>query len=47
MCFEQMRLQVREIQEHVPGKDQATVRLIREWICPECDYFEEAQAGED
>ena len=20
---------------------------VREWICPECDYFEEAEAGEE
>jgi hypothetical protein len=23
------------------------VRQLREWICPECDYFEEADAGEE
>ena len=41
-----MRLSVREIQEHVPGQSQTGVRVNREWICPECDYFEEAEAGE-
>lgn len=41
-----MRLSVREIQERVPGVGQATVRVAREWICPECDFFEEAEAGE-
>ena len=34
---ESMRLSVREVQE----KDGA-MRQVREWICPECDYFEEA-----
>ena len=28
-----------------PGGQQA-VRQGREWVCPECDYFEEAEAGE-
>jgi acetone carboxylase gamma subunit len=41
-----MRLSVREIQERIPGQGQGTVRLIREWICPECDYFEEADTAE-
>lgn len=41
-----MRLTVREIQEPVPGVSVPTVRISREWICPECDYFEEAEAGE-
>ncbi len=33
-----MRLSVREVQD-VNG----TIRQISEWICPECDYFEEAE----
>ena len=46
LCGETMRLSVREIQERVPG-NQASVRVVREWICPECDYFEEAEGGEE
>jgi len=42
-----MRLDVREFPEHVPGVGQATVRVAREWVCPECDYFEEAEAEEE
>ena len=42
-----MRLSVREIRDAIPGGGQAAVRVSREWICPECDYFEEAEAGED
>ena len=41
-----MRLSIREIQERVPGQSHGSVRLVREWICPECDYFEEAETGE-
>jgi len=42
-----MRLSVREVQERTPGVGQPAARTIREWICPECDYFEEAEAGEE
>jgi hypothetical protein len=41
-----MRLDVRQIQESRPGQGGSAVRMIREWICPGCDYFEEADAGE-
>ena len=47
LCGETMRLSVREIREAVPGAGASAARVIREWICPECDYFEEAEAGED
>jgi hypothetical protein len=46
LCGETMRLSVRQIESHVPGQGQGTIRTAREWICPECDYFEEAEAGE-
>jgi acetone carboxylase gamma subunit len=46
MCGELMRLSDREIQERVPGSARPVVRRAREWICPECDYFEEAEGGE-
>jgi hypothetical protein len=37
LCGESMRLSEREVQEK-----NGTMRQVREWICPECDYFEEA-----
>jgi hypothetical protein len=46
MCEELMRLETREIREQIPGRGQATVRSLREWVCPECGHFEEADAGE-
>ena len=47
LCGEIMRLHVREIHEQHPGQSQVTALLLREWICPDCDYFEEAEAGEE
>jgi acetone carboxylase gamma subunit len=41
-----MRLSVREIEDRVSGVGQPLRRNVREWMCPECDYFEEAEAGE-
>ena len=46
MCGESMRLSVREIEDRVPGVPTPTRHVVREWMCPECDYFEEAEAGE-
>jgi len=31
---------------HVPGNRNATTRAIWEWVCPDCDYFEEAEEAE-
>jgi transposase len=47
MCGETMRLRERETADRVPGTTQTKPAQFREWVCPECDYFEEAekQAG--
>ena len=44
LCGERMRLSDREISEQISGENKVSVRRIREWICPECDYYEEAEA---
>ena len=44
LCGETMRLSVRDVQG-AAGHGGA-VQVVREWICPECDYFEEAETGE-
>jgi hypothetical protein len=38
-----MRLFERQTTDRVPGTSQETVRSTWEWVCPECDYFEEAE----
>ena len=47
LCGERMRLSVREVRDAIPGSGQSAVRVTREWICPECDYFEEVETGEE
>ena len=43
MCGEAMRMRVREITDRVPGTSQTKTTQSREWVCPECDYFEEVE----
>lgn len=43
MCGEAMRLREREVVDRVPGLSEARVAKYREWVCPECDYFEEVE----
>lgn len=43
MCGELMRLVTRENVSHVPGTSQEVKRAAREWVCPECDYFEDEE----
>jgi len=47
LCGESMRLTVREVRDKIHGGGQQGVRMVREWICPECDHFEEAEPGEE
>ncbi len=37
-----MHLKRTESVVQVPGNPKATARRSTEWICPDCDYFEEA-----
>lgn len=43
LCGETMRLRENQTVVNVPGNTGATTRTVREWVCPECDYFEEAE----
>jgi len=31
----------------LPGNPRETTRPVREWVCPDCDYFEEADEEEE
>jgi hypothetical protein len=43
MCGEFMKLREQELTDRVPGTPQTKTTKVREWVCPECDYFEEFQ----
>ena len=38
-----MKLRERQSVVRVPGNPNASTRVAREWVCPDCDYFEEAE----
>lgn len=46
MCGGLMRLSTRERAERVPGTTETHTPPVKEWTCPECDYFEEALEDE-
>ncbi len=46
MCGDNMRLEEKERTERLPGQGMARTRVVREWVCPECDHFEEADEEE-
>jgi len=45
LCAGTMQLRKTEHVVHVPGNPKPSKRISAEWICPECDYFEEAEQG--
>jgi len=38
-----MRLHDRTVIERLPGSTQSRTTQFHEWVCPECDYFEETE----
>jgi ssDNA-binding Zn-finger/Zn-ribbon topoisomerase 1 len=46
LCTGTMRLRESQTTDRVPGNPSATTRTTREWVCPDCDYFEEAEKAE-
>ena len=43
LCGGTMQLKDRETVVRVPGYPTPTTTRAREWVCPDCDYFEEAE----
>ncbi len=43
LCGEAMNLKDTEVVTQVPGNPEPSRRVSREWVCPECDYFEEVE----
>ena len=46
LCGGTMQLKEMTITAHTPGNPQPTTRVTREWVCPDCDNFEEADEEE-
>ena len=43
MCGTNMKIKESQTVTRVPGNPRATTKTTREWVCPDCDYFEEAE----
>ncbi len=43
MCGESMRRVDHERVTTIPGFSEVKRLIEREWVCPECDYYEEAE----
>ena len=46
MCNELMRMRQAERIDAIPGTHQTVKREYKEWICPECDYFEDVDPAD-
>jgi len=44
-CGEMMRRVERDATDLVPGTGEVKRTRSREWVCPDCDYFEEIEEG--
>jgi len=43
LCGSTMRLKESEAVVQIHGNPQPSTRRAREWVCPDCDYFEDAE----
>ena len=43
LCGGTMQIKVSETVVHIPGNPKSTKRISSEWVCPDCDYFEEVE----
>jgi transposase len=43
LCGESMRRKDMELTDLVPGTAEARKRKVSEWVCPDCEYFEEIE----
>jgi len=43
LCGERMHRKDMELVDLIPGTSEAKRRKVSEWVCPECEYFEEIE----
>ena len=46
LCGGTMKIRENKTVTRVPGNPNATTHSTWEWVCPDCDYFEEAEEAE-
>jgi YgiT-type zinc finger domain-containing protein len=43
LCGGTMQLKESLVTSRTPGNPKTTTRTVREWVCPDCDNFEEVE----
>ena len=43
LCGEKMRRKDMELVVYIPGMSEPKRRRVSEWVCPECENFEEIE----
>ena len=43
LCGEKMRRKDMELIDYIPGTTEPKKRKLSEWVCPECEHFEEIE----
>jgi len=43
LCGEMMRRKDMELVDYIPGTTEPKRRKVSEWVCPECEHFEEIE----
>ena len=46
LCGGTMKLKETQAVTRIPGSSKTSTHKNAEWVCPDCDYFEEVEAGE-
>jgi len=46
LCGGTMQLKERTETTHTPGNPKTATKKVREWVCPDCDNFEDADVEE-
>ena len=47
LCGERMNLKNTQSTTRIPGNPKPTIFIVREWVCPDCEYFEEAGENDE
>jgi acetone carboxylase gamma subunit len=45
LCAGTMRLKETQQVVRTPGNPTPKTKVVREWVCPDCDYFEEEEGA--
>jgi len=43
LCGGTMHITERTTVDRIPGNPKTITRVTKEWVCPDCDYFEEVE----